>query len=305
MIAPLIAFESVNEMNKILDGLTRNPDVVYAVICDQDHKSLATNGGDAPPHHDVVISTKAFVQDGLLHVVTPAVDSGEDWGYFHLGVSLDRMNEGLNETRTISLGTIVSLSFVALLGLGWMLESMICNPLGRLTKSTDELAHGRYPNLPAKSNDEIGLLTSGFNHMSSRLEEQVAARSDLNRELVEAKERAEEAAKSSLEERNQMRTLIDNLPDYVYFKDRQSRLLINNRAYADLFLVQPLQDPMGKTDFDVLSKEAAEAYHADDQAVMRSGKPLTRISDLAPLTARVYTLTRRSTTISPPERGGG
>ena len=32
---------------------------------------------------------------------------------------------------------------------------------------------------------------------------------------------------------------------------------------------------------------------------------VTRISDLAPLTARVYTLTRRSATISPPERGGG
>ncbi len=32
---------------------------------------------------------------------------------------------------------------------------------------------------------------------------------------------------------------------------------------------------------------------------------LARISDLAPLTARVYTLTRRSGTISPPERGGG
>ncbi len=32
---------------------------------------------------------------------------------------------------------------------------------------------------------------------------------------------------------------------------------------------------------------------------------VTMISDLAPLTARVYTLTRRSATISPPERGGG
>ncbi len=30
-----------------------------------------------------------------------------------------------------------------------------------------------------------------------------------------------------------------------------------------------------------------------------------RISDLAALTARVYTLTRRSATISPPGRGGG
>ena len=36
-----------------------------------------------------------------------------------------------------------------------------------------------------------------------------------------------------------------------------------------------------------------------------AGKSQARISDLAPLTARVYTLTRRSATISPPERGGG
>ena len=32
---------------------------------------------------------------------------------------------------------------------------------------------------------------------------------------------------------------------------------------------------------------------------------LARISDLAPLTARVYALPRRSATISPPGRGGG
>ncbi len=38
--------------------------------------------------------------------------------------------------------------------------------------------------------------------------------------------------------------------------------------------------------------------------VLETANP-SRISDLAPLTARVYTLTRRSGTISPPERGGG
>ena len=41
-----------------------------------------------------------------------------------------------------------------------------------------------------------------------------------------------------------------------------------------------------------------------DQAV-QGDDAYSRISDLAPLTARVYTLTRRSATISPPERGGG
>ena len=41
------------------------------------------------------------------------------------------------------------------------------------------------------------------------------------------------------------------------------------------------------------------------QDPLRQSQYLARISDLAPLTARVYTLTRRSATISPPERGGG
>ena len=35
------------------------------------------------------------------------------------------------------------------------------------------------------------------------------------------------------------------------------------------------------------------------------GNDYTRISDLAPLTARVYALTRRSATIPPAGRGGG
>ena len=45
-------------------------------------------------------------------------------------------------------------------------------------------------------------------------------------------------------------------------------------------------------------------YGARDFATSSDTLP-PRISDLAALTARVYTLTRRSATISPPGRGGG
>ena len=160
VIAPLIAFESSNEMNKVLDALTKNPDFAYAVIADQDHKPVVSKNGTALPGHELVSSTRTFVERGLMHVMTPAVDSGQHWGYFHLGLSLDRMNQGLSETRATSLATILSLSLLALGGLGWMLEFMVCAPLGRLTKSTLELAAGRYPeNLPTKSNDEMGVRT--------------------------------------------------------------------------------------------------------------------------------------------------
>ena len=110
----------------------------------------------------------------------------------------------------------------------------------------------------------IGLVRTKHRRWNEVLESRVEQRTqDLN-----------ESRKRSLAERNQLRTLIDNLPDHVYFKDSQGRFLVNNRKHAELLQARGLQDPIGKTDLDVFSKEEAEAYYADDQAVMSSGKPL-------------------------------
>ena len=128
--APLIAFESTSAMGKVLDALTKNPDFAYAVISDQDHQPILSKGEDALRRHNPVSRTQTFVEKGLLHVMTPAVDNGHHWGYFHLGLSLDRMNAGLSRTRAIALVTILSLNLLALIGLGWMLEVMVCAPLG-------------------------------------------------------------------------------------------------------------------------------------------------------------------------------
>ena len=61
MVAPLIAFESINEMNKILEGLTRNPDFSYALISDNNHKLIASNGADTLLHHGVEVGTQVFI----------------------------------------------------------------------------------------------------------------------------------------------------------------------------------------------------------------------------------------------------
>ena len=46
---------------------------------------------------------------------------------------------------------------------------------------------------------------------------------------------------------------------------------------------------------------ALSRLHWSRESFFDGSNLLTRISDLAPLTARVYTLTRRSATISPPD----
>jgi len=82
------------------------------------------------------------------------------------------------------------------------------------------------------------------------------------------------AEKALAEERNLLRTLIDNLPDRIYVKDTKSRYLLVNDATVRSMAVTTQDELVGKTDFDFHSLEMAEQYYADEQAILDSGQPL-------------------------------
>ncbi len=73
-------------------------------------------------------------------------------------------------------------------------------------------------------------------------------------------------------ERNLLRTLIDNLPENIYIKDRQSRFLLNNAVSMRLLNVTRQEDLIGKSDFDFFPREVVESWYAQEQAVMESGE---------------------------------
>ncbi len=74
-------------------------------------------------------------------------------------------------------------------------------------------------------------------------------------------------------ERLLLRTLIDAIPDPIFFKDREGRHLIMNAANRTIFGFG--EEHIGKTVWDLpLSREHAELYAADDEAVMVSGQPI-------------------------------
>jgi PAS domain S-box-containing protein len=67
---------------------------------------------------------------------------------------------------------------------------------------------------------------------------------------------------------------MDNLPDVIYFKDRESRFTRINKALAKSFgLSDPVQ-AMGKTDFDFFTDEHAQQAFADEQEIIRTGQPM-------------------------------
>jgi PAS domain S-box-containing protein len=81
-------------------------------------------------------------------------------------------------------------------------------------------------------------------------------------------------------ETNLFRTILDNTPDLIFVRDRESRHVLNNRANLRALRANTLEDTLGKSDFDFFPPEMAEAFYKDDQQVMRSGVPLVNREEM-------------------------
>ncbi len=85
--------------------------------------------------------------------------------------------------------------------------------------------------------------------------------------------------KALARERFLLKTLMDNLPDHIYFKDRESRFIAVNRAMAALFGLEDPADVLGKTDADLFAPEHAQAALRDEQEILRTGQPLVNMEE--------------------------
>lgn len=89
--------------------------------------------------------------------------------------------------------------------------------------------------------------------------------------------RTEEAL---LAEQYLLNTFMDNTPDVIYFKDRESRLIRHNKAYALLLGTSEEHSLIGMTDFDLFTAEHAKKAFDDEQAIMRTGRPMINIEEM-------------------------
>jgi two-component system, sensor histidine kinase and response regulator len=91
----------------------------------------------------------------------------------------------------------------------------------------------------------------------------------ISRDVTEWKKAEQQVVK----EHELLQTLIENIPDSIYFKDEQNRFVLVNKAKADHWHVSE-ESMIGKTDFDFLPPEEAQKACADDTQIMKTGQPI-------------------------------
>ena len=83
------------------------------------------------------------------------------------------------------------------------------------------------------------------------------------------KRKAAEAALRASEIK--LHTLVENIPQKLFIKDRNLRFVTVNANFARDLRLRP-EEIVGKSDHDLFAKELADQYHADDERIIRSGQ---------------------------------
>jgi len=80
-------------------------------------------------------------------------------------------------------------------------------------------------------------------------------------------------------ERELLRTLMDHLPDSIYFKNEKSQFLRINKALAQRFGLADPTEAVERSDSDFFTGEHAEQSLRDEREVIQTGKPIVGLEE--------------------------
>jgi PAS domain S-box-containing protein len=284
----------------------QDPLLWYRMVCDEDRPAVLAQieklrAGVNPP----ALEHRIIHKDGSIRWVRNAPVLRHDAEYRLVAydalvsdITEQKRAEKATEERTAHLNALIQHSPVAIISLDVEGRITMCNPafeqlflysekelLGR--KVDQVIAHGEMAEEAKKLTDRVRqaetihittqrhrrdgtLVDVELLAVPLRIDGKITGIYGLYLDVTERK-RAEAAL---IEERHLLHTLMDNLPDMIYFKGRESHFTRINKAHANLFGLNDPAQAVGKTDFDFFTDEHAKQAFADEQGIIRTGQPI-------------------------------
>ncbi len=194
-----------------------------------------------------------------------------EFGGWGLAAKIDYSEayEPLTPLATMLFGLAAGTLLAGIL-LAYVFTFRITRPLMQLVRFSTNLARGQlYERCPIDRHNEIGVLAQSLNRMAEelqqsyttleqRVERRAAQLIVANRKLTHEAEVRRATERALDQERFLLLTLLETLPDNIYFKDRQSRFIRIGRAMAQRFGLSNPAEAIDRTDKDFFTQPHAE-----------------------------------------------
>jgi len=265
-----VAFKDAADAQGTLGALKAEPPIVFGGIYGNDGKLFAgyyRSDADRAIQPSRLQKSGYTFGDGFLTVFKTIILDDEIIGTVCVRSDLRPMYGMLIRNAEIVTAVLLLASMVAYF-VSSRLQKIISTPILSLAESARRIGKGHFDHkVEVHSKDELGYLAQSFNNMAEDLQTTTTSIDNLNREISERKQ-AEQALQAS---DRKYRTLLENLPQKIFLKDRNSVYLSCNQNYATDLTIKP-EEIVGTTDYEFYPKEFAEKYRADDQRIMQSGQ---------------------------------
>ncbi len=276
-------FNDSKSAEESLAALHAEPHIIGAAIYNKDGKLFASfdrpsdgRNFQAPP--TVSRHAQESFLNGDLVLLRPIVSKNEVVGVVYLVSDIQALYARLAQYAAIVAGVFLATLLVNL-ALASQLQRFVSEPLRDLARIARAVALEKNYSVraPAGNPDEIGVLIAGFNEMltqiqerDANLESRVAQRTqELQSEVAERKQTQAELAR----ERDLLRSLMNNTTDLIYFKDAESRLIDWSKS-LEVGVGLSAGEILGRTVHEFFQKDFADQVMADDQEMLRTGRPI-------------------------------
>ena len=168
------------------------------------------------------------------------------------------------------------LVFFSATWLARIVSRQITGPLEALADAMVEIGKGEYSHrVTVPANAEMEELVRSFNHMAADLEQ--------SRRLADSSARELSAANAAIESRRrELETILETIPSGVVTLDAARRVILGNRAFAELLRIEHEVDLTGKPLDELVPAELAGELTRLDRRAHRMGLASTELELRSP-----------------------